>query len=376
MKTALISSLFLSSLLVACSPKAQEIVVHKNQLPIYTVEEANTNTTQEYPASIQGSVDIEIRPQISGIIVRVLAEEGSYVQKGQQLFKINDAPFREALNQASANLNAAKAAVLNTQIELDKLSPLVENKVISDFQLRSAQAAHALAQANVQQAQALVESARINLAYTDIKAPVSGYIGRLPKKQGSIVSSADLEALTKLSDVSKVFVYFALGEVDFIKFKSQYAGATLNEKIKNTDPVTLILADQQPYQETGRIDLVDGQFDKNTGAITLRASFPNKNGLLRSGNTGKIRLAMMHSNALTIPQEATMEIQDKTFVFTVDASNKVAKQLVQITGRAGTDYVIGAGLKVGDRIVLRGFENLTEGEQIDVVAGDKALASR
>jgi len=303
-------------------------------------------------------------------------EEGSYVQKGQKLFKINDSPFREAVNQARANLAAAQATALNTQIELDKLNPLVQNKIISDFQLKSAQAAHALALANIEQAKAVLESAHINLAYTDILAPVSGYIGRLPKKQGSIVSSSDMEALTTLSDVSKVFVYFSLSEVDFIHFKSQYAGETLNEKIKNTDPVKLILADKQAYPEVGKIDLVDGQFDKNTGAITLRASFPNKNGLLRSGNTGKIRLDMQHDHALLIPQESTLEIQDKTFVYVVDAQNKVSKQIVHIAGRSGQHYLIDEGLKSGDRIILRGFDNLTEGEEIAVATTSKVLANK
>jgi len=376
MKTVLITSIFLTYLLIGCAPKNQEVVQQKNELPVYTLEEANTLTTQEYPASIQGSVDIEIRPQISGIITKVLVEEGSYVQKGQKLFKINDSPFREAVNQARANLAAAQATALNTQIELDKLNPLVQNKIISDFQLKSAQAAHALALANIEQAKAVLESAHINLAYTDILAPVSGYIGRLPKKQGSIVSSSDMEALTTLSDVSKVFVYFSLSEVDFIHFKSQYAGETLNEKIKNTDPVKLILADKQAYPEVGKIDLVDGQFDKNTGAITLRASFPNKNGLLRSGNTGKIRLDMQHEHALLIPQESTLEIQDKTFVYVVDAQNKVSKQIVHIAGRSGQHYLIDEGLKSGDRIILRGFDNLTEGEEIAVATTSKVLANK
>lgn len=376
MKNLIFSIALFIIVLASCSSATESPTVPKSKVPVYTVKADNHQIQQQYPARIQGAIDIEIRPQINGVIAQVLVEEGSFVQKGQGLFRINEAPFRQALNQALGNLNAAKARVLQTQTELDKLLPLVENKIISDLQMRSAEAAHALANAEVAQAQAVLESAKINLAYTQIAAPVSGYIGRLPKKQGSIISSMDVEPLTTLSDVSKLYVYFSLGEVDFNKFKSQYAGVSLTEKIKNTDSVTLLLADQEVYPQKGRIDLVDGQFDKNTGAIMLRASFANSHGLLRSGNTGKIILEMKYANTLSIPQEATQEIQDKTFVFMVDDQQKISKQAVQIVGRTGSNYLLDRGLNAGDRIVIRGFQNLMEGQEVDIAAEDDALAQK
>ena len=333
-------------------------------LAVATITSENTITDTEYPASIQGTIDVEIRPQISGNLDRVLVDEGAYVSKGQTLFKINERPFREQLNNALASFHAAEAAYLNAQLEVDKLTPLVQNKVVSDYQLKTAKASQKIAAANIEQARAMVASAKINLGYTNVTAPVSGYIGRLPKKQGSLVSASDIEPLTTLSDVHEVFVYFSLGETDFINFKAQYAGNTIGDKIKHLPPVSLILADNNAYPQTGKIDMVDGQFDKTTGAITLRATFPNKNGTLRSGNTGKIRLGVQHDDAILIPQSATIEMQDKVFVFTVNKQNKVNKMPINISGKSGTNYLIKDGIKSGDQIVLSGIDKLQEGQLI------------
>ncbi|OXA88908.1 efflux transporter periplasmic adaptor subunit [Flavobacterium hercynium] len=364
MKNVIITSFILALILSSCADKSQAPAPAAPLLPVLAVSSANTITDTEYPASIQGTVDVEIRPQVSGNLDRVLVDEGAYVTKGQSLFKINERPFREQLNNALASLHAAEAALINSQLEVDKLTPLVQNKVVSDYQLKTAKASQKIAAANIEQAKAMVESARINLSYTNVTAPVSGYIGRLPKKQGSLVSAADIEPLTKLSDVHEVFVYFSLGETDFINFKAHYTGNTIGDKIKKLPPVTLILADNNAYEKSGKIDMVDGQFDKNTGAITLRATFPNANGTLRSGNTGKIRLGLQHDDAILIPQSATVEMQDKIFVFTVNNENKVNKMPIIVIGKSGVNYLISEGVKSGDQIVLSGIDKLQEGQLI------------
>ena len=364
MKNVIITSFILALVLSSCADKSQAPAPAAPLLPVLAVSSANTITDTEYPASIQGTVDVEIRPQVSGNLDRVLVDEGAYVTKGQSLFKINERPFREQLNNALASLHAAEAALINSQLEVDKLTPLVQNKVVSDYQLKTAKASQKIAAANIEQAKAMVESARINLSYTNVTAPVSGYIGRLPKKQGSLVSATDIEPLTKLSDVHEVFVYFSLGETDFINFKAHYAGNTIGDKIKKLPPVTLILADNNAYEKSGKIDMVDGQFDKNTGAITLRATFPNANGTLRSGNTGKIRLGLQHDDAILIPQSATVEMQDKIFVFTVNTENKVNKMPITVIGKSGVNYLISEGVKSGDQIVLSGIDKLQEGQLI------------
>jgi membrane fusion protein (multidrug efflux system) len=336
-----------------------------------------TDTTyQEYPASIEGAVNVEIRPQVSGALDKVFVDEGALVSAGQPLFKINDLPYRAQLNNALASQHASEAAVANAQLEIDKLTPLVQNKVVSEYQLKTAKAAYDVAKANVEQAKANVSTAQINLGYTLIKAPVSGYIGLLNKKQGSLVAPADVAALTQLSDVHDVHIYFSLSEKDFVNFKEQYPGGTLKDKLKGLPGVSLLLADNTAYSKQGKVDMIDGQFDKTTGAITLRATFANPQGLLRSGNTGKIRLSLQHKDALIVPQSATVDMQDKVFVFTVGDSSKVKKQAITIIGKNGDNYLVKDGLKAGDQIVLSGIDKLQEGEKIvPQKAGDKVAVA-
>lgn len=355
------SSIFLYS---CSSGQQQQGAPPPPSLPVITINSGDETIFQEYPASIEGTVNVEVRPQVEGTLDAIYVDEGAKVKKGQPLFKINDRPYREQLNQALANLHAAEAALENAELEVEKKTRLVNNKVLADFQLKTAVAARNGAKANLQQAKAGVESAKINLGYTLITAPVEGYIGRLLKKQGSLVSPSDAQALTELSDIHELHVYFALGENDFVDFKNNFEGATLEEKIKNLPPVTLVLSDQTAYGQSGKIDMVDGQFDKNTGAITLRATFPNKEGLLRSGNTGKIRLGKQHAKVLLVPQMATLEMQDKIFVYTVNDSNKVNRQAIQVVGKAGASYLVKGGIKDGENIVYKGMDLLQEGQVI------------
>lgn len=361
MKIAILLSLFLAG--CAGTPPHVEAPVLQ-ALPVVSIKSSSATTYTEYPASIQGAIDLEIRPQISGILDKIYVNEGALVKKGDPLFKINGLPFKEALNNAQASLLAAQASVINARIEIDKLTPLVKNKVVSEFQLRSAKASYESAQAGVKQARAAVAAAKINLDYTLIKAPVNGYVGLLPKKQGSLVSTTDPLPLTQLSDVHQVHVYFSLGEDDFAAFNTSNPGVTLAERLKRLPGVSLVLSDNSVYQQEGKIDMVDGQFDKQTGSILLRATFANQQGLLRSGNTGKIRLSLQHPNTLVIPQAATVEVQDKMFVFTVDKSNKVSKRLITISGESGANYLVNNGLKSGDRIVLDGIDKIKEGDTI------------
>jgi membrane fusion protein (multidrug efflux system) len=348
-------------LLYSCSSRPSEMAGGPPPATVVTIATENTTTQNDYTATIEGKVNVEIRPQVEGYLERIYVDEGAYVKAGQPLFKINDAPYREQINSANASLQSAEAAIMNAQLEIDKLTPLVQNRVISDVQLKTAQASFKAAKANAAQADAMVSAAKINLGYTLIKAPVSGYIGRLPKRQGALVSRADLEALTRLSDVHEVYAYFSLSENDFVHFKAQYPGNTLEEKVKNLPAVELYLSDNTLYPLTGKIDMVDGQFDKSTGAITFRAVFANDKGLIRSGNTGKVRLNQIHENALLVPQAATLEIQDKVFVFTVNAQNKVTKQPITVSGKSGNNYLVSEGIKSGDRIVFNGLDHLQDG---------------
>jgi membrane fusion protein (multidrug efflux system) len=372
-----LSSLLAGSVLLAgcAEQQAPQQALAPPALPVEAVHTGTETTYQDYPASIEGVVNVEIRPQVAGVLERILVDEGAAVRKGQPLFKINDAPFRELLNNALAAQQAAAGSVVSAQVEVDRFAPLVQNKVVSEVQLQTAQAALTVAKANLQRAKAAVSSARINMGYTTISAPVSGYLGRLQTKQGSLVGPTDAQALTQLSDVHEVHTYFSLGEDDFITFRKQYAGQTLQDKLTHLPPVALVLADQSTYPTRGKVDMVDGQFDKTTGAVTLRATFPNANGLLRSGNTGTIRLALAHPDVLLVPTAATVELQDRVFVYAVGDSNRVSRQAITIQGKSGANYLVTEGVKDGDRIVLQGIDHLQEGQIIQPTQAPKASAA-
>lgn len=361
-KTAyLLSAIFLYSCSTGTSKPIDQSPV---SLPVVAIENGNETVYQEYPATIEASANIEIRPQVEGILEYIYVDEGAKVNKGQALFKINDRPYQEQLNQAKANLLAAKAALENADLEVEKKTKLVNTKVLTEFQLKTAISARNAAKANVQLAISAVETAKINLGYTLIRASAEGYIGRLQRKQGSLVGPTDSQPLTALSNVKDLHVYFSLGENDFIAFKNNTEGNTLQQKLHNLPPISLVLSDQTIYDQKGKIDMVDGQFDKNTGAITLRATFNNPEGVLRNGNTGRVRLQKKYTQALLVPQLATLEMQDKIFVYTIGKENKVVQQPITVIGKSGANYLVSKGLNAGDRIVYKGIDLLQDGQKI------------
>jgi len=321
-------------------------------LPVITATTLPATTYQDFPASVQGKRDVEIKPQVDGYLTGIEVDEGAYVHKGQPLFLIDRKPFEEQLNNAKAALLAAQASMENAQINVDKLKPLVENRVVSDVQLRSAEASYNNAKAAAEQARSAMESARINLDFTTITAPSDGYVGTIPYKAGSLVTKQQNVALTVVSETKDMRVYFSMSEPDFLQFKEKYPGNTVADKVKQMPPVQLVLADNSIYPQTGKVELVEGQFDRTVGAIRFRATFPNLQGLLRSGSTGKVRVPTTFKSVLMVPQDATFELQGKVFVYTVGDSNKIATRPLTISGRTTNYYFVADGVKQGDKIVL------------------------
>ncbi len=370
----------LAVIIYACSSSSGSEAMQgmpPQSLPVLAVTNVSATIYQEYSASLEGSKDIEIRPQVDGYIDKIYVDEGAHVRKGQPLFHINDRPYREQINNAKATLAAATANLATAEINVSKLTPLVQNGIISDVQLKSAQTSYNAALANVSQAQAMMNSAQINVGYATVKAPADGYIGRIPFKTGSLVGMSTPEPLTVLSEIKDVYAYFSLSENDFIQFKNQYSGNTIEEKIKQLPPVELVLADGTIYQKKGKVQTVSGQFN-NTGAISFRASFQNTDGLLRSGNTGKIRVPKILSSAIAVPQEATYEMQDRTFVFIVADSNKVVSSPINIAGKSGNYYLVDSGVKAGEKIVYSGLDRLQDGAVIQpqTISMDSILKAR
>ncbi|RXK85825.1 efflux RND transporter periplasmic adaptor subunit [Filimonas effusa] len=334
------------------------------ELPVLTLTNTAAVTYQEFSATIEGTVNVELRPQVDGYLEKIYVDEGAYVTKGQLLFKINDRSYASQFTTAEATAHAAQANMEKAAIELNRIRPLVQNNVVSDVQLKAAQASYEAAKASFEQAQSATNNAGISLGYTLIKAPVSGYIGRIPFKAGSLVGRGEALPLTVLSEVNNVYAYFSMSESDFLQFTSHTTGKTVDEKIKGLPPVELMLADKSIYTEKGKVEMVQGQFDKSMGTISFRAVFANANGILRSGNTGKVRIPHTNAAVLAVPQQATYELQDKVYVFTVADSNKVVSKPIGIAGTSGVYYLVDKGLNAGETIVFTGLDRLRDGAVI------------
>ena len=365
--TIFVSGLVTAIALYACNSSAGSGAAQApplQSLPVITIGQQPATTFQEFSASLEGSRDIEIRPQVEGYLEKIYVDEGAPVKKGQLLFLINDRPYREQLNNANAGLAAAKANLANASINVSKITPLVEANVVSDVQLKTANSAYDAAAASVAQAQAMVSNAQINLGYTRITAPVDGFIGRIPYKTGSLVGLTTPTPLTLLSEIREVYAYFSMSENEFLSFSKQFNGQSMQEKIKQMPPVELLLADGSSFGEKGKVEMVSGQFNNEMGSISFRASFKNPEGLLRSGNTGRIRIPRAFNDALVIPQESTFEMQDKVFVFVLADSNKVVSTPIQIAGTSGNYYLVNKGISAGQRVVYAGTDRLQDGVQI------------
>ncbi|MNL03387.1 putative efflux pump periplasmic linker TtgA precursor [compost metagenome] len=218
-----------------------------------------------------------------------------------------------------------------------------------------------------------MRSADIDKQFTTIKAPVSGYIGRIPKRVGNLVTKNDSQSLTVLSDVQEVYVYFSMSESDFLYFTKKQAKQDLKDSIYTASgkirklafpEVSLLLADGEAYGRKGKVDAVNGQVNRTTGAISLRATFPNTDNILRTGSTGTLKFVETQKGVIQIPQVSTSELQDKTFVYVVDNKNIVHRRSVKIEGKSNSNYIISEGLAVGDRILLSGFDKISEGATI------------
>jgi membrane fusion protein, multidrug efflux system len=346
-----------------CGPNNGKDAMQKpvQSLPVSVVRVSDAAVENSYSAMLEGRVNVEIRPQVDGTIQAIYVDEGAKVTAGQPLFKIDDRLYREQYNSALAARHAAEAKLGAAKLDVDKLVPLVENKVVSEIQLKTAKAAYRADLANVEQAKAAEGAAKVNLDYTIIKAPVGGYIGKIPLRTGSLVTKNQVALLTLLSDVSEVYAFFSMSENDFMSFRRQYAGSTIQEKLQKIAPVSLVLSDGTRYPEKGAISTISGQFDQTTGSVRVRAVFPNPGGLLRSGNTGKVIVASLYRGAFLVPQAATVELQDKVFVFIVDKGGRVRKQVIAIAGTSGNDYIVTSGIGPGDTFVTSGIEKLQDG---------------
>lgn len=358
--------LFLSMIVLAACGKGNQNQAYQQQapeLPTAKVQQGDASVSREYAASVEGVSNVEIRPQVTGYLSKIFVDEGDYVNAGQALFKIEDQIFREQMKSAQASLITAQANLSTAKIDLDRKKELLRNKMVSEIQVKEAEATYNAARGAVSQAVSSIESAKINLNFSTIKAPVSGFIGRFNYRLGSLMTPSNQQPITLLSDIHEVYTYFSMSETDFNNFQKKQAGTNISEIIKNTPAVSLLLSGGDKYAQTGKIDAVEGQFNKTTGSITLRAKFPNPGNILRSGNTGKVVLDQFYSNVVLLPIASTRTIQDKIFVFSIKGG-KAAMLPVEVAGKAGDNFIISKGLKAGDEYIVTGFDRLQPGTPV------------
>ncbi|MBC8984862.1 efflux RND transporter periplasmic adaptor subunit [Pedobacter sp. N36a] len=326
---------------------------------------ATLNT--DYPASIQGQQNIEIRPRVDGYVEKIFVDEGSVVRKGQPLFKINAPQYEQEVRTATASIKSAEAELSSANMAVNKVKPLVEKDIVSKYELESAQYTYQAKLAALAQAKAALSNAKTNLGYTTVTSPVDGVVGAIPFRLGSLVSGNNAEPLTTVSSTGNVYAYFAFNEKLLLHFFKDDKGMTLAQKLAKLPEVSLILSDGTLYDHKGRIQTITGQINTATGSANVRASFPNPKGLIRSGSSATVRIPDAITDAIVVPQSATYELQDKRFAVVVDKDGKTKSTAITVMkNTAGTYFVVEEGLKAGDKIVLEGVGTLKDDTQIKV----------
>lgn len=358
--------LLIITLFSACSSKAKKRskAATPKDYPVLTMEPRNATTYTDYPATIQGEQVVEIRPMVSGYLQQILVPEGATVKKGQLLFIISNPQFEQDAITARAAIKSAEADSAAAQMDVEKVRPLVEKDIVSKYELESAQYTLQSKIAALRQAIATLRNAETNIGYTYIQSPHDGVIGLIPYKIGALVNSTTTDPLTTLSNAGNVFAYYTMSEKQLLNFYSRVPGNSISEKLKHFPPVNLILANGTTYQYTGKLEAASGLISTSTGTANFKATFPNPQGLIQSGASATVRVPRHYDSALIIPQSATYQIQDKTFAYKLDSSDKVVNTTIGVKPTMdGQFYIVTDGLKIGDRVVLNAF-NLKDGFKV------------
>lgn len=347
---------------VSCKSKTESVATP----PEYKTSLLDTTTAvvyAEYSAVLQSESVVEIRPKVSGYLSRIAVNEGQWVKKGSTLFKIDDADYIQKVNSAAAGMESAKANRDNALLEVRKLTPLVEKGIISSFELETKKGNLKAAEAALLQAEAAHEDAKINLGYTTITAPTSGVLSRIEVREGSLVSPSSQSPLTTISGDGDIFAYFSFDEKNLAPLRrARFKNGEHNPAGKSN--IDLILADGTEYTHKGKMESASGIIDRTTGSIQLKVVFPNPDNEILSGSSGVVKIPATYRGCITVPQNATYELQDKIMIYVVNQDNTVTRKIITIEGTSGKDYVVSSGLKPGDRIVIEGADKLKDGMSI------------
>lgn len=349
------AAIVLSLTTTACNNNT--VTEELESFPVTSPVVIDTNTYTDYVAEITAVQNIEIRAKAQGFLEKVHVDEGSRVAAGQILFSINSREYSENVSKSTALRKMAEAEAKSVELELQNIRSLMDKNIVSKMELEFAKNKLQVAKAKVDEAKANEEHSRLLLSYTEIRAPFSGTINRIPHKIGSLVEEGTL--LTSLSQNDEVFAYFDISEKDYFNFVDRIKNLKRDER-----KVKLVLANSKVFDQEGIIETMDGEFDERTGNLAVRARFSNPNNLLKHGASGKIRIDQQLKQAVIIPQKSTFEIQDRLYVYKVDKTGKIKSQQIKIATRIPHFYIIESGITVKDKIIYEGIQSAKDGEQI------------
>jgi membrane fusion protein (multidrug efflux system) len=335
------------------SRNVSETTGNFNVIHPYVVD---TTFTKEYIAEINSLQNVEIRTRVKGFIEKIHVDEGKPVREGQILFTLGGREFQENLLKATANYKSLVAELKVAEVELKNTKILAEKNIVSNSELDMAMARKEAVEARIEDAQAAIAIAKLNLSFTQVRAPFTGVINRIPFKTGSLVSEGDL--LTTISNNREVFAYFNISEREFIELAKSDDNNTMNE-------VKLLMANNELFRYPGKVETAENEIDKGTGNIAFRARFSNPDDILKHGASGKILVREVLHDALIIPQKTTFEIQDKIYVYVVDSAGIVSMRNIVPKVRLPHLFVVESGLDVGDRVIYEGIQQLREGEKVN-----------
>ena len=322
-------------------------------LPVYS----------EWVATLDGYVNAQIQPQVSGYLIRQNYQEGTYVHKGDVLFEIDPRPFQAVLDQAKGQLAQARAQLYLADVNVKRDTPLVKARAIAQSQLDAETAAQMQAQASIQAAEAAVEQAQLNLGFTKVLSLIDGIAGIATTQMGNLVSPSTV--LTTVSQVDPIKVYFPISEQEYLRFTSKLpkknsAGDLLHAS--DSPLLDLILSDGSTYPHKGRVIFTDRQVDPQTGTIRVVAAFANPGNILRPGQFGRVRALLgVRKGAVLVPQRCVTELQGTYEVAVVTAQNSISIRKVKVGERVGLMWIISEGLEPGETVVAEGTSKVREG---------------
>jgi membrane fusion protein, multidrug efflux system len=364
MRISWILVLALSALAAACGGKASGPPAPQ-PVATLTMRAQPTSLTQEYPAQLEASNTVEIRPQVAGILYRQAALEGAPVKRGQILFEIDPQPYAAALAQAQAGLAQAQAAEAQAKRDLARARPLTAIDALSERELDAAVAANDAAQAQVKAAQAAVRTAELNLGYTEVRSPIDGVMSRALIRIGGVVT-AYTTLLTTVYQTDSMYANFSVGEQRLLQVQREL-GRPLDQHNPSQRQFRILLADGSEYELPGTMNFVDAAVDLRTDTLALRLTVPNPKQFLHAGQYVRVVVATRERpNALILPQRAVQLLQDKNYVWIVDSAGTAQQRDVRMGQQQGSDWVVEEGLAPGDVVVVDGTQKLKAGTPVRV----------